>query len=216
MHVRSVIKIYTQNMESPGQKKASKETEKEENKIWVKIVLAGDSKVGKTTLAHAMAGKKVENPEMTLGVDFVVKNIENTTIYISIFDLGGHKRFEKFRDLYYAGAMAIGLVFDLNNPASLKDIILWAEEMEKARKTAKGNLFKEVVLIGNKSDLIQMVSDKKIESMIKLLEEGYGIHVAAYVKTSAIRGDGVEEAFWELVKVALRNLAYSLSEPSDK
>ena len=106
--------------------------------------------------------------------------------------------------------MAIGLVFDLNNPESLKDIILWAEEMEKAKKTAKGKLFQEIVLIGNKKDLLQMVSDKKIESMIRLLEEGYGIKVAAYVKTSAINGEGVEEAFWELVKVALRNFASSL------
>ena len=205
-----MVKIYEESSQAPEEKESL--NEKEENKLWVKIVLAGDSKVGKTTLAQAMIGKKVIDPEMTLGVDFVVKRIENTTIYISIFDLGGHKRFEKFRDLYYAGAMAIGLVFDLNNPESLKDIILWAEEMEKAKKTAKGNLFQEIVLIGNKKDLLQMVSDKKIESMIRLLEEGYGIKVAAYVKTSAINGEGVEEAFWELVKVALRNFASSLYE----
>jgi len=207
---RRVVKIYVQETEKPREAEELEKKEKEENKIWVKIVLAGDSKVGKTTLAQAMIGKRVSNPEMTLGVDFVVKRLENTTIYISIFDLGGHKRFEKFRDLYYAGAMAIGLVFDLNNPESLKDIILWAEEMEKAKKTAKGKLFQEIVLIGNKKDLLQMVSDKKIESMIRLLEEGYGIKVAAYVKTSAINGEGVEEAFWELVKVALRNFASSL------
>ncbi|MGQ4891535.1 MAG: Rab family GTPase [Candidatus Njordarchaeia archaeon] len=180
---------------------------KEENRIWVKIVLAGDSKVGKTTLAKAIAGVNREHTELTIGVDFVIKRLENTIIYFSIFDLGGHHRFEKLRDLYYTGALAIGLMFDLSNPDSLKDLLKWAEEIKKAKETAKGNLYEEVVLIGNKSDLIQRVSDKKIESIIKVLEEGYGIRVSAYIKTSALYGDGVEEAFWELVKVALKNLA---------
>ena len=184
---------------------------KEENRIWVKIVLAGDSKVGKTTLAEAIAGRRGASPDMTIGVDFVIKRLENTIIYFSIFDLGGHYRFEKLRDLYYQGALAIGLVFDLNNPESLKDIFKWAEEIKKAKETAKGKLYEEVVLIGNKSDLPQLVGDEKVKSMIRVLEEGYGIRVSTYVKTSALYGDGVEEAFWELVKVALKNLANSLS-----
>jgi len=148
---------------------------------------------------------------MTLGVDFVIKRLENTIIYFSIFDLGGHHRFQKLRDLYYTGALAIGLMFDLNNPDSLKDLLLWAEEIKKAKETAKGRLYEEVVLIGNKSDLPQLVSDDKVKSLIRILEEGYQIKVSSYVKTSALYGDGVEEAFWELVKVALKNLAEYLA-----
>ena len=180
------------------------------NKIWVKIILAGDSKVGKTTLANAFKGRAEKNPEMTIGVDVHSLRLEDTVVYFTIFDLGGNPRFDELRDLYYAGALAIGLVFDLSNPDSLNNLLLWAKEIKKAKETAKGRLFEDVVLIGNKSDLVQMMSDKKIESVIKLLEEGFGIRVVKFIKTSALRGDGVEECFEELVKVAIRNLAYKV------
>jgi small GTP-binding protein len=160
----------------------------------LKIVVIGDSGVGKTNLVSMFVdGVFVEDEKPTVGVEFSAKSfsINGKDIRCQIWDTAGQERFRAVTKAYYNGAVGAIVVFDLANLRSFESVSKWIEE-------ASENTKKETVilLVGNKADL----KDREVKlSRIEDLLASNSSRVV-YIETSAFTGQNVEEAFRVLVE----------------
>ncbi|KAM6923932.1 RAB33B, member RAS oncogene family a [Xenentodon cancila] len=118
-----------------------------------KIIVIGDSGVGKTCLTYRFcAGKFPEKTEATIGVDFRERlvEIDGEKIKIQLWDTAGQERFRKSMvQHYYRNVHAVVFVYDMTNAASFQSLPAWIEECKQH------SLGTEVprILVGNKCDL---------------------------------------------------------------
>uniref|UniRef100_A0A1B6CAT2 Uncharacterized protein n=1 Tax=Clastoptera arizonana TaxID=38151 RepID=A0A1B6CAT2_9HEMI len=84
-----------------------------------KIIVVGDSNVGKTCLTYRFCdGKILNKPEATVGVDFRERTviIEDQEVKLQLWDTAGQERFRKSMiQHYYRNAHAVVLVYDMTN-----------------------------------------------------------------------------------------------------
>lgn len=118
-----------------------------------KIIVIGDSGVGKTCLTYRFcAGKFPEKTEATIGVDFRERlvEIDGEKIKIQLWDTAGQERFRKSMvQHYYRNVHAVVFVYDVTNAASFRGLPAWIEE---CRQHALGSEVPRI-LVGNKCDL---------------------------------------------------------------
>ncbi|TMS17245.1 Ras-related protein Rab-33B [Larimichthys crocea] len=118
-----------------------------------KIIVIGDSGVGKTCLTYRFcAGKFPEKTEATIGVDFRERlvEIDGEKIKIQLWDTAGQERFRKSMvQHYYRNVHAVVFVYDVTNAASFRSLPAWIEE---CKQHALGSEVPRI-LVGNKCDL---------------------------------------------------------------
>ncbi|MBM4425516.1 MAG: GTP-binding protein [Chloroflexi bacterium] len=159
----------------------------------IKVVVAGDGNVGKTSLVRRYCEGKFEASRvMTIGVDFQTKVVElpGGAVKLSIWDMAGQDRFAVMRPGFYKGSRAAALVFDVTDGESFADLRRWHAEITKVTPRQK------FVVVGNKIDLPRAVESSAIA------EYAASIH-AAYVETSAATGEGVPKLFETLASLAV-------------
>ncbi|MFO8020252.1 MAG: GTP-binding protein [Promethearchaeia archaeon] len=160
----------------------------------LKMILIGAGAVGKTSLVHRFINDEFQaNYELTVGVDFKTKKVEvdsGETATLSIWDVGGQKRFQSIRTTFYRGAAGALLVFDLTRLGTFEEVKHWLSEV---REFTKPDI--PFVLIGNKLDLVEAMGEVVDRSEAKEYAEKEG---STYIETSAKTGEKVEEAFVEL------------------
>jgi small GTP-binding protein len=152
-----------------------------------KIVIAGNGRVGKTSLVHRyVAGTFNRSYSVTIGADFATRevNMGNETVRLVLWDLAGQRRFQIVRDGFYRGARVVLLVFDITNRQSWKDMLLWEKEVAQRVPTA------QIVIIGNKVDLEQ---ERVIAHHVA--HRWARQHRYGYVETSCVTGAGVDDLF---------------------
>ncbi|CAB1325426.1 unnamed protein product [Coregonus sp. 'balchen'] len=122
-----------------------------------KIIVIGDSGVGKTCLTYRFcAGKFPEKTEATIGVDFREKLIEidGEKIKVQLWDTAGQERFRKSMvQHYYRNVHAVVFVYDVTSAASFRSLPAWIEE---CKQHALGHEVPRI-LVGNKCDLQNFV-----------------------------------------------------------
>ena len=97
-------------------------------KIFMKIVVIGDSGVGKTSLLQQyMNGKMNAQTKPTIGADFSKKTIEvdGQEVTLQIWDTAGQERFQSLGYAFYRGADCCALVYDLTNSSSFENLDKW-------------------------------------------------------------------------------------------
>eukprot|EP00808_Paulinella_micropora_P009034 g82702.t1 len=170
----------------------------------MKLVLIGDSAVGKSCLLMRFAEQTYSDTLMTtIGIDFKTKMVEldKTIVKMQVWDTAGQERFESLSAggltrAYYRGAMGIILVYDITDARSLSNIRNWMRNIES---NAEDHVDK--VLVGNKSD---MESEREVETEKgQALADQYGI---PFFETSAKDDVLVTEAFLELAKIVKKRL----------
>lgn len=158
-----------------------------------KILTIGESGVGKTCILRRFVENKfLKNHLATIGIDFKTKNIEidGTPIKLKIWDTAGQERFRNITNQYYKGADGIILVFDVTDQKSFEKIKEWMSQIKANTKADQIGL----VLLGNKCDIEpRTISKNDGEELGKEL----GIE---YYETSAMKGDGIAQAFEFLAK----------------
>lgn len=160
-----------------------------------KVVVAGDGEVGKTTLIRRFAtGKFDKSRVMTIGVDFQthVVTLGVREVKLSIWDVAGQERFGSFRQSFYRGARAIGLVYDLTRPETLEHLPRWREEIMSIVPDVK------MLVVGNKADLPRKVKEGQGEKWAKKVK-------LPHITTSAASGDGVSRFFEGMGWLALKH-----------
>ena len=166
----------------------------------MKVVLAGDVRVGKTTLRYRYLGQGFRKKYMqTLGADFAIKHYDNSQI--QIWDLAGQQSFRVIVKNYYVGAHGMILVFDLTRQDTLISLSNWIDDF----KDTIGILV-PITIVGNKLDLREdggeNISTEFAKGYIRDLSEKYNHHFN-YVETSAFTGEKIEAAFELLIQEIL-------------
>ncbi len=163
-----------------------------------KILTIGDGGVGKTSiLRRYVENKFLKHHLSTIGIDFLSKTlkIKDKEIKLKIWDTAGQERYRQITSHIYKDADGIILVFDVTSEESFNQITDWMDQI-------KNNVSKEeinLILIGNKCDLAdRMVEKERGEEMAEKLK-------IKYFETSALTGQGINEAFEELAKQIFRN-----------
>ncbi|GJN90858.1 hypothetical protein Rhopal_003872-T1 [Rhodotorula paludigena] len=116
-----------------------------------KVVILGSQGVGKTSLINrSTTGHFSHGRSSTIGASFLTKKltVEDTRVHFQLWDAAGQERFRALMPLYYRGAQAAVLVYDVTDESSLQDIKFWIEEL---RKNMSDELI--ILVVGTKADL---------------------------------------------------------------
>jgi len=175
---------------------------KEDYKL--KLVVVGDSGVGKTNLIKRFANNTFNsNSKATVGVEFLSRTfkINNRVFKIEIWDTAGQERYKSITAAYYKGAKGALVVYDITSKISFENIDKWMLEIkEKSSKDLK------IMIIGNKSDLKDGRQVSNEEAMKKAKDTGI-----ALMETSALDSTNVKEAFHDLLKEMYIELSSKIS-----
>ncbi|KAL9681354.1 hypothetical protein QQ045_013137 [Rhodiola kirilowii] len=120
--------------------------------INAKLVLLGDVGAGKSSLVlRFVKGQFVEFQESTIGAAFFSQTlaVNDATVKFEIWDTAGQERYHSLAPMYYRGAAAAIIVYDITNQASFDRAKKWVQELH-----AQGNPNMVVALAGNKADLL--------------------------------------------------------------
>ncbi|CAO0796172.1 unnamed protein product [Mucor circinelloides] len=116
-----------------------------------KVVLIGDSSVGKTNLLGRFTRNEFNlESKSTIGVEFATRSVEvdNKVIKAQIWDTAGQERYRAITSAYYRGAVGALLVYDISKHSTFESVSRWLKEL---RDHADANIV--IMLVGNKSDL---------------------------------------------------------------
>ena len=157
-----------------------------------KIVLLGDSAVGKSSIANMHVNKQFFSfQEPTIGAAFLTSEIEieNSKIKLEIWDTAGQERYRSLAPMYYRGAMGAIVVYDITSIDSLNGAKTWVHELK--RKTLHCN----IILVGNKADLtdsrkVKYADAKNFASENELM----------FLEVSAKQGEKVDLIFEKIAK----------------
>lgn len=157
-----------------------------------KVVLIGDSAVGKSQLLNRFARNEFTlDSKATIGVEFQTRTIvvDHKTIKAQIWDTAGQERYRAVTSAYYRGAVGAMLVYDITKRQTFDHIARWLEEL---RSHADNNIV--IMLIGNKTDLgnLRAVSTEDA----KEFAEKEGLY---FLETSALEATNVENAFYTVL-----------------
>lgn len=130
-----------------------------------KLVVLGSQGVGKTSLVHRYVKNAFIPPtkaQSTVGASFLTTRVldpeSGTTIRLQIWDTAGQERFRSISRLYYRGAHAAILCYDVTSRQSFEEMGSWLQELkEHCGVEASGDMIVHVV--GTKSDVV--ASDPK-------------------------------------------------------
>lgn len=163
-----------------------------------KIIVLGESDVGKTCLLHKYKEDDFKQSLMTtIGVDTVSKSIvlNGKNIMLNIWDTAGQERFFSITKSYYRNADGILLIFDISDERTFSCVDRWFGRIRE--ETGNVPLF----LVGNKRDKVDSTTYHAMESKFKGKAEEMK---ARYYTTSAKTGENVNNIFEDMAMVLLK------------
>ncbi|XP_053184896.1 ras-related protein Rab-17-like [Scomber japonicus] len=152
----------------------------------VKMVLLGGSGVGKSSLAMRFGRDEFYTTSPTVGCAYMTRvvHLSDVTIRFEIWDTAGQEKYHSVTPLYYRGAHAALLVYDISKRETFIRAQMWLKELEK--QYIEGSTV--IWLVGNKGDLAQ---DRQVS-----VQEGQSLanHKGlCFIETSALLGEQTNE-----------------------
>lgn len=128
----------------------------------IKLILVGDSNVGKTTFFNKLRDEPYSNPTSTIGVDFMAINREykEEKMKICLWDTAGQEKFKSIVNTYFREASGIILMFDLSEYSSYINLQNWLNMLAYENKCSHEH---PILLIGNKSDKKNIIPNQELE-----------------------------------------------------
>ena len=97
-----------------------------------KVVIIGDSNVGKTCIIQRFISNSFNTSKPTIGACHYNKKVQD--VEIDIWDTAGQERFKSMIPMYYKGAKAIIVVYDITDANSFDGAKKWISEIETNTK----------------------------------------------------------------------------------
>lgn len=177
-------------------------------KVLLKVIILGDSGVGKTSLMNQYVNKKfTKQYKATIGADFLTKevNIDDKLVTMQIWDTAGQERFQSLGVAFYRGADACVLVYDICDSKSFESLESWMDEflVQAAPRDPENFPF---IVVGNKADLAaqrRQVSEGKLKQYCA----GKGSNGIPSFECSAKEAENVDAAFQCVAREALKQEA---------
>eukprot|EP00754_Rhynchopus_humris_P050484 Rhum_TRINITY_DN8979_c0_g2::Rhum_TRINITY_DN8979_c0_g2_i1::g.30907::m.30907/K07904/RAB11A; Ras-related protein Rab-11A len=173
-----------------------------------KVVLLGDSGVGKTHLAERFVhGRVAAHTEPTIGVEFSSKVLEvdrGDCVRLQVWDTAGVKRYQHHDPaaVFQHAACAL-LVYDMTAEQSFEGLARWADTLAAAVADSVA-----VVVVGNKKDLPDpVVSAKRGKAFAD--ERGF-----LFAEVSAAKNTNVQGVFELAANAMLAQVDRTVSPPS--
>ncbi|CDR96407.1 Rab7, putative [Babesia bigemina] len=167
----------------------------------LKIIILGDSGVGKTSLMNQFINKRFTNQyRATIGADFSTQEVtvDDKVVTLQIWDTAGQERFQSLGKAFYRGADCCMLVYDTTNQKTFESIESWKSEFLIQVEPKDPDSF-PFALIGNKVDDVanRKVSANKATNWCKANND------IPHFETSAKTAHNVATAFLEIAKKAI-------------
>mmetsp|Transcript_65733 Transcript_65733/g.76439 ORF Transcript_65733/g.76439 Transcript_65733/m.76439 type:complete len:208 (+) Transcript_65733:33-656(+) len=186
-----------------------KTNERSQKKVIVnKLVLLGDCYVGKTSIAYRFTkGEFSDFQESTVGAVFMTHGIDlpHATVKFDMWDTAGQERYRSLAPMYYKGAKAAVVVYDITSYETFRRAKEWIEELNQ---NASPNII--IALVGNKLDLEEKRAVQTSEA--REYAEKLGLF---HFETSAKRGTNLNEVFLTLAKKIPEKTPQPTSEKID-
>lgn len=144
------------------------------SKNYIKIIIVGDSGVGKTSILNRYIKKEFSQIyKSTIGADFFIKDItySDQNIKLQLWDTAGNEKFHSIGTSFYRNTDICIMVFDVTNNKSFYNLQNWYDEFLLMRIPENVENF-PFILLGNKTDLVDNstieISEKQINQFCKL------------------------------------------------
>lgn len=177
--------------------------------LLLKIVLIGESGVGKTNLLSRFSRDQFNpNSKSTIGVEFATKtfNVEDKNVKVQIWDTAGQERYRAITSAYYRGAVGAMLLYDITSSLTFSSLERWLKEL---RENSDPNII--VMLVGNKSDLTEYRSISREDGMN--FAKGQNL---LFIETSAKTSENVNKSFSTLIFHIVHRYANTGFDETDK
>ncbi|KAJ4836685.1 Ras- protein rhn1 [Turnera subulata] len=161
--------------------------------IQAKLVLLGDMGTGKTSLVlRFVKGQFFDHQEPTIGAAFFTQilSLTEATVKFDIWDTAGQERYHSLAPMYYRGAAAAVVVYDISSMDTFSRAKKWVEELQRL-----GNPNLVMALVANKSDL-----DSRREVKNEEGEQFAQDNAMFFTETSAKNANNINELFYEIAK----------------
>ncbi|XP_012444620.1 ras-related protein RHN1 [Gossypium raimondii] len=161
--------------------------------VQAKLVLLGDVGTGKTSLVlRFVKGQFSDFQESTIGAAFFtqVLSLNEATVKFDIWDTAGQERYHSLAPMYYRGAAAAIVAYDITNSESFERAKKWVQELQR-----RGNPNLIMFLVANKVDLEEKRAVGNEEGEVYAKENGL-----TFMETSAKTAQNVSELFYEIAK----------------
>lgn len=164
----------------------------EEYDYLFKIVLIGDSGVGKSNLLSRFTRNEFNlESKSTIGVEFATRSVqcESKVIKAQIWDTAGQERYRAITSAYYRGAVGALLVYDIVKHVTFENVERWLREL---REHADSHIV--IMLVGNKCDLRHLRAVPTEEAKAFAMKNDL-----SFMETSALDATNVELAFQQIL-----------------
>ncbi|KAI5961182.1 YPT53 [Candida pseudojiufengensis] len=188
-----------------------------------KVVVLGESSVGKTSLVHRFTSNKFNtHTSNTIGAAFITKEFSSTNnpekkINLEIWDTAGQERYRSLTPMYYRNAKVALVCFDLSNfDHTFVTAKYWIDQLNLNNSSSIDDDI-EIRLVGTKSDLIEdnILINNEVESFLS--DKNHSIK--EYNQTSSKNGTGIIELFENIIdnisEEFIQNHYESLKKPKD-
>ena len=171
----------------------------EEYSMIFKMILVGDSGVGKTNILSRYVNNEFsESTKSTVGVElgYKIEEVNNTKVKVQIWDTAGQERYKSITNTYYKGAKGALIVYDISRKESFLNVDKWIGDL---KEFGEKNVC--ILLIGNKCDLenIRQVSTDEVSKKAQQYNIGF-------CETSALSAKNIDFAFQKLIKLVAEKL----------
>ncbi|MBZ3873238.1 Ras-related protein Rab-5C [Sciurus carolinensis] len=159
-----------------------------------KLVLLGESVVGKSSLVlRFVKGQFHEYQESTIGAAFLTQTVclDDTTVKFEIWDTAGQEPYHSLAPMYYRGAQAAIMVYDITNTDTFARV-------KELQRQASPNIV--IALAGNKADL---ASKRTVE--FQEAQAYADDNSLLFMETSAKTAMNVNEIFMAIAKKLPKN-----------
>ncbi|XP_037323546.2 ras-related protein Rab-24 isoform X2 [Pungitius pungitius] len=161
-------------------------------RVDAKVVMLGKESVGKTSLVERYVHHRflVGPYQNTIGAAFVAKPIQvgEKVITLGIWDTAGSERYEAMSRIYYRGARAAIVCYDMTDTSSFRRARFWVKELQNCEEHCK------IYLCGTKSDLIQ--GDRSLRQIDHHDAQDFADEIGAlHFETSSKTGNHVGESY---------------------
>lgn len=173
-----------------------------------KLMLIGDSRVGKTSIIQQFKDRSfINHHRPTVGIAYgnTIFKHDSKRIKLHLWDAAGHERFRSLTHAYYRGADVMILVYDIESRDSFQNIDDW---MHDTKRYASNDVI--VVLVGNKCDTIAREVNRVEGEILAMAKRN-----VMFLETSAKTGENIEMLFEKLANILLKKERTKVMEVKD-
>lgn len=177
------------------------------DKTLIKIAIAGEGGVGKTTLCQRAMGKILDDYfydyKITIGVQFFTQNIKTDCgpVVLSVWDLAGQPQFYQIVDRFLRGCKGVILAYDSTMINSF--FSLYHNWIPLIKENCDNDI--PILIVSTKNDLEEkQVDPETVQNFIEAKED-HNLNVIGFLETSSKSNTNVRETFDILCNKIIEN-----------